>query len=97
MKFCRAELALEPEQIGAEQSLHDLLAPRHAGEQFVRRERDVVEEADPHVGAPVAEHLRHELQVIVVDPHHRVVAARPPQRVGEALVHRHVGVPLPPW
>ena len=47
----RAELALEPEQVGAEQPLHDLLAPRDAGEQLVGRERDVVEEADPHVGA----------------------------------------------
>ena len=91
----RAELTLEPEQVGTEQALHDLLAPRDAGEQLVGRERDVVEEADPHVGALVAEHLRHELQVIVVDPHHRVRRRDLRQRVGEAPVHPHVGLPLP--
>ena len=55
----------------------------------------MVEEADPHVGALLAEHLRDELQVVVVDPDHRVGWRDLRQRVGEALVHLHVGLPLP--
>ena len=55
------------------------------------------EEPDRHVGALLAEQLRHELQVVVVDPHDRVGRRDLRERVGEALVHRDVGLPLLPW
>ena len=49
---------LEADQVGAEQALEDLAAPRQLLEQLGRRERDVQVEADPQVGAQLAQHLR---------------------------------------
>ena len=52
---------LEPDQVGAEQALDDFLAPRQLREQLVRRERDVVEKADPQVRPELTQHRRAEL------------------------------------
>ena len=60
--------ALEADQVGAEQALEDLAAPRQLLEQLGRRERDVQEEPDPQVGAQLAQHRRHQLQLVVVHP-----------------------------
>jgi hypothetical protein len=60
---------LEADQVGAEQAVEDLLAPGQLGEDAVRREGNVVEEADHEVGARVAEHPRHQLELVVVHPH----------------------------
>jgi hypothetical protein len=46
------------------------------------------------VGTLLAEEGRHELQVVVVDPHHRAGGSDVRQRDGEALVDRPVRVPL---
>ena len=58
------------------------------------RERDVEEEADQQVRPLVAQHLGHELQVVVVDPHDGLVGRDLGQGVGEALVDRLVGLPV---
>ena len=83
-----------PTRSHAEQAGGDLGAPRQPHEQLDRRERDVEEEADDEVGPLVAQHLRHELQVVVVDPHDRLVGGDLGERVGEALVDGLVGRPV---
>ena len=79
---------LEADQIAAEQALDDLGSPRQPGEQLERRERDVEEESDRQVGPPFAEHRRHQLQVVVVDPHGGVRRRHVGQLRGEPLVDR---------
>ena len=95
MKFCAPSWRWNPSRSAPSNPF--TISSRHGmrANSSYGRERDVVEEADPHVGAPVAEHLRHELQVVVVDPDHRVGWRDLRQRVGEAPVHPHVGLPLP--
>ena len=78
-KFDAAPGNLEADEVGAEQSLEDLAPPRQLHEELLRRERDVEEEADRHVGAQRAQHHRHELQVVVVHPDRRA-RRRPPPR-----------------
>ena len=85
---------LEADQVAAEQALDDLRPPRQPGEQLERRERDVQEESDRQVGALLAQHRRHELQLVVVDPHGGVRRRDVGQLHGEAFVDRDVGVPL---
>ena len=47
-------LPLEAEEVGAEEALEQLGAPRQLREELDRRERDVVEPADAHVGPQLA-------------------------------------------
>ena len=54
----RAARQLEADQVGAEQALEELAAPRQLLEELGRRERDVQVEADPQVGAELAQQLR---------------------------------------
>ena len=90
----RAAGQLEADQVGAEQALEDLAPPRQLREQLGRRERDVQEEADPQVGPQLAQHLRHQLQLVVVHPDGRVLGGAASAAVlGEAPVDRDVGVP----
>ena len=84
---------LEADQVGAEQALEDLAAPGQLLEQLGRREGDVQEEADVEVGPELAQHLRDELELVVVHPD-RGALRRPVGGVGgEPPVHRDVGVP----
>ncbi len=85
--------ALEPDQVRAEQALDHLPAPRKLGEDLVTGERDVVKKADPQVAAQLAEHPRHQLELVVMDPYRRPVAGLLRRGLGEALVDRHVGFP----
>ena len=48
---------LETDQVGAQQPVDDLGAPRQPHEQFDRRERDVQEEADPDIGPQLTQQL----------------------------------------
>ena len=64
---------VEADQVRAQQPPHDLLAPRQLDEQLGGREGDVQEEPDPQVGAPLAEHARHELELVVLHPHRRAL------------------------
>ena len=69
----RGEPLLEADQVGAEQAAQDLGPERHLHEQLDRRERDVQEEADPQVGAQLAEHRRHQLELVVLHPDGRAL------------------------
>ncbi len=89
----RAAGQLEADQVGAEQPLEDLAAPGQLLEELGRRERDVQEEADVEVGAQLAEHLRHQLQLVVVHPDGRALGRPVGGVLGEAPVHRDVRVP----
>jgi hypothetical protein len=87
-------LALESEHVGAEQTLDDLGPPRQPLEQLQRWERDVVEPSDPHVGALRPQHRRHELEVVVVQPHRGVLRCDVGEPDREPFVDRDVGVPV---
>ena len=69
--------ALEAHQVRAEQAVDDGAAPRQLGEDFRRRERDVVEEPDLQVRPGLAEHLRDELELVVLHPDGGAWAALP--------------------
>ena len=77
---------LETDQVGAEQALDDLGPPRQPHEQLDRRERDVQEEADPHVRPQPAEQLGDELQLVVVHPDGRAGRRELGRRLGEPRV-----------
>ena len=79
---------LEADQVGAEQALEDLAAPRQLLEELGRRERDVQVEADPQVGAQVAQHLRHQLELVVLHPDRGALGGHLGGLLGEALVDR---------
>ena len=51
------------------------------------------EEADAEVGPQRAQHRRHEVQLVVVDPHGRVLRGHRRGEVGEALVRLDVALP----
>ena len=84
----RAAGQVEPDQIGAEQALGDLGPPRHLHEQLHRRERDVQKEADGQIGPQHPQHLRDQLQLIVLYPHRRALGRHLRGRLGEAPVDR---------
>ena len=89
-------LALEAEEVGAEEALEDRPPPRDLGEQLHRRERDVVEPADAQVGPLLADHPRDQLQLVVLHPDGRALVGHLDHRVGEPLVHLDVGTPPVP-
>ena len=84
---------LEADDVRAEQALEDLAAPRQLLEQLGRRERDVQEEADAQVGPQLAEHLRDQLQLVVLHPDRGALGGHLGGLGGEPLVDPDVGVP----
>ena len=89
----RAAGQLEPDQIGSQQAVEDLVPPGQLEIELGGREGDVQEEPDPQVGPLLAQHLRHELELVVLHPHGRPWCGDLGGPVGEALVDPHVGVP----
>jgi hypothetical protein len=89
----RGARSLEPDDVGAQQTLEDLAPPRQLLEQLGRWEGDVQEEADAYVGPELAQHRRHQLHLVVVDPHRRVLGGDLGRLLGEPLVDADVGVP----
>ena len=89
----RSARQLEADQVGAEQALEQLAAPRQLLEELGRREGDVEVEADPEVGPELAQQLGHELELVVVHPDGRVLGGPRGGALGEPLVDAHVGVP----
>ncbi len=56
----------------------------------------MVEVADRQIGAQLTQHLRHELELIVLHPHDRVLVGSVCRRLGEPAVDPHVRVPPHP-
>ena len=79
---------LEADQVGAEKALEDLAAPGQLREQLGRRERDVEVEADAQVGPQLAQHPRHQLELVVVDPDRGALLGDLRRLVGEPAVDR---------
>ena len=88
-----AAAELEADEVGAEEAAQDLVAPGQLDEQLGGREGDVQEEADEEVGALLAQHLRHELQLVVLHPDRGALLGHRRRAVREALVDLHVRVP----
>ena len=88
-----SDASLEPDHVGPEQAVEDLVAPRQSHEQLLRRERDVQEEPDAQIRTFGPQHRRHELQLVVVDPHRRPERGHVVGGVGEALVDVAVDAP----
>ena len=86
-------VALESEQVGAEQAADDLPPPGQLGEDLVPRERDVREVADTHVRPQRAHHPGHELELVVVRPHGRAVGGLGGDYLGVPAVHPDIRVP----
>mmetsp|Transcript_26207 Transcript_26207/g.84639 ORF Transcript_26207/g.84639 Transcript_26207/m.84639 type:complete len:201 (-) Transcript_26207:748-1350(-) len=66
---------LKPDEVGGEHAPQDLLAQRKRDVDLRRREGRVQKPADLHLGLGLAEHLRQQRQVVVVDPDEVVVCA----------------------
>ena len=86
-------LALEPDEVAGQQSPQHLLAPRQPHVQLLGREGDVEEEPDADVGSQLAQEQGHELEVVVVHPHHGAFGRLGRRRLGEALVDPDVALP----
>jgi hypothetical protein len=87
-------LTLEANEVRAQEPVQNLAPPWQLHEQFARWKRDVKKEADHDVGAQLAQHLRHQLELIVVDPHRS--AGRHGLGDGLGETHVHCPVRLPP-
>ena len=75
--------ALEAHQVRAQQAVDDRAAPRELGEDFRRRERDVVEEPDLQVRPGLPEHLRDQLELVVLHPDGGALGRMADDGVGE--------------
>jgi hypothetical protein len=58
-----------------------------------RRKGDVEEETDSYVRSLAAQHLGKELQMIVLNPHHRACGCHLGHMVGKSLIDDDIGVP----
>jgi hypothetical protein len=88
----------ERHPVGAEHAVQQLRADvvgEHP-EVVLGRPRSVGEVADAQVGAQLAEHPRHQAQVVVLDQHGGAVGGLLGQRLGEGAVVGAVRVPLAP-
>ncbi len=86
-EVARVVVALEPDDVGAEEPVEDLRTPRELRVDADRRERDVVEEADRPVGSAFPQQGRHELQLVVLHPDDAVLLDDLGDLRREALVH----------
>jgi hypothetical protein len=89
-------ICVEGDDVRAQQSAQDLLAPREPREQLRRRPRYVQEESDRCIGAAATQHLREEHQVIVLNPQQsvrRAAQTQPCRLPREPLVDDPVVLP----
>ena len=85
--------ALKAEDVCAEQPLDDASAPGKLSEEPCRRKRDVQKEGDDQVGALLAQHLGHELQLVVVHPDERAGCGDLSDALGKPAVDLAVALP----
>ena len=85
---------VKPDEVRAEHPFEDLLPPRQDPQDLRGGEGDVQEEADGRAVDALAKHLRHERQLVVVNPDEVARAPDAGDRVGEPLVDRAVHLPL---
>ena len=85
--------ALEADDVGSEQTFEHQPSPRKLRVQAVCGERYVVEIADREIGTHLAQHLRNELQLVILHPHGAAFCDGVRRRFGESPIHPHVCVP----
>mmetsp|Transcript_74348 Transcript_74348/g.227475 ORF Transcript_74348/g.227475 Transcript_74348/m.227475 type:complete len:401 (+) Transcript_74348:1237-2439(+) len=95
LEMTQVVVHVEAQEVRVQKTLYDLLPPGQRAVDLGRRERRVQEPSDVRVRLRVAEHLGHEHQVVVVDPHIIVVLVHLHDRLGEQLVRLLVRLPLP--
>src|SRR4029453_10294768 len=84
---------LKTHDIRAKEPFQDLPSPGKLNVELSGRKGDMEEETDPHVGSLAAQHLRDELQVIVLNPHHSTFGCNLGHVVGKPLIDDDVGIP----
>ncbi len=86
-------LHLEPDKVGAQQPFQYRSPPRQLEEQLLGWEWDMQVEPDTQVGPHCSEHLRNQLQVVIVNPDGCSGRCRVRHGARIAIVYRHVRVP----
>ena len=88
-------LHVKAEQIVAEQSVQDVLAPRADAKRLAVGPRNVPELADGHVRPRLLHEARQQREVIVLhEDDGAIVGHLLDHRIGEAAVHPHVLLPV---
>jgi len=87
-------VGVETDQVGAEESLEDLLPPGEQAIQFRRRPGDVQEVADVVIGMSLPQHLGQEHQLEDVDPDRIARHNDFHQHIDEQRVHMPVRRPM---
>src|SRR5262245_7640887 len=89
------KLRVKTQNCAPQKSIDDLLAPGADAKSLRIGPGDMPERQDGGIGQPLADHSRQESEVIVVHQNNRVITARLIHYyVGEALVDRHVLIPI---
>ena len=65
-EVCAKRLDMEPDQIGPQQSIHQLPLPRTNAERFRMRPRNMPENRDPRIGTLLLDHPGQQSKVIVL-------------------------------
>ena len=92
----RITIALESDQVRAEQARDDLPPPGQLREDLITRERNVDEDPDAQVAALFPEHLGHQLKLIVIHPYGRADGCLLRRGPGESPVDPDIGIPPRP-
>jgi hypothetical protein len=85
---------MEADQVAGEYPEKDLAIPRQQAVDVIWWEGNVKEEREPQIGLPAPDGAAREHQLVVVDPRQFGVARTRNRHPGEAVVDRHVGVPV---
>ncbi len=85
---------VKADEIAIEQAVEDLLAPRQDVENVRRGKGRVVEKGDLHIGAQPPQIMRHQPQIIVMDPHQRALVRLFRRRLREQPVDGVKGRPV---
>ena len=94
-KIVAVELRMEAQDTAAEQALQQLVPPRADRERLGIRPWNVPERDDRRLWQPLADHLRHEREMVVLHEHDRIRSLRlGGHRLGEARVHLAVVIPV---
>src|SRR5215469_351119 len=94
-ELLQMRMRLKGKQIGSEEPFQQLFAPRQDGEDLRGWEWYVQKETDGSVRKSLAQHLRQEYQVVIVNPDQVLRSVTLDYRLTEDSVRFDIGVPVP--